>query len=580
MSSLNDGTSADFGAMTHWGAPDIGWNGANARSPVRWKHLVYTYDASTLTQIVYSDGVEANREVLGGPLVMVDSLDGGVTHLPFRVGNETGGDGNPGGFAFSGTIGELRVYTRTLPASEITTSFNSGAAKYGILADIDGLPVWWKRVYGFPIGTNVASLDPDNDGATNADEYHGGVNSTNPLNPDSDGDGLLDGAELTAGTNPNNSDTDLDGLTDAREIGLGTTPGFSGQDSDGDGFGDSIEVLYGSNPTNATSMPDLSTPRPFVNLDATVLPAGPLPVWTNNNALGWSFVAPTGAVANVQVVNGTKGVVFNGTNYYTGLGTPSFMAANASRSVEGWILNPDVAGEETVFAWGRRGGNPDGSNSAFSHGRDAGFGALQFWGGGPDVPWGTNATQIAQNTPAGQWTHVAYTYDNTTGIRACYVNGAYANSETNDVGVVLNTYLYDPSDPLNVGVTPVGRSLPFRVGAQTDAAGAAAGPFATMTIAKLRAYDVALTAQQIANRYNSEISQFPGQPVIRNVRVNTANGFILFDWTPAPGKSYAVETNSSVANAAGWSAAATGVTSGSYSNAISGPQRYYRLRVE
>jgi hypothetical protein len=139
MSAFTDGGNATWGAMTHWGGPDLSWNGANVRTPTRWKHLVYTYNASTLTQTVYSDGVQANQEVLGSPLIIADSLDAGVTHLPFRVGNETAGDGSPGGFAGNMTIGEIRVYTRVLPQTEITTSFNAGAQKYGILdSDNDG----------------------------------------------------------------------------------------------------------------------------------------------------------------------------------------------------------------------------------------------------------------------------------------------------------------------------------------------------------------------------------------------------------------------------------------------------------
>jgi hypothetical protein len=146
---------------------------------------------------------------------------------------------------------------------------------------------------------------------------------------------------------------------------------------------------------------------------------------------------------------------------------------------------------------------------------------------------------------------------------------------------VLNTYLYDPSDPLNAGSFPIGRSLPFRVGAQTDAGGAVSGPFATMTIAKLRAYDVVLSAQQIADRYNAERAQFPGQPRITNVSVNPANGFISFDWVPTAGRTYAVERNDEVNNPGGWSTVASNLNSGSFTNDPAGaPRKFYRVRLE
>lgn len=58
--------------------------------------------------------------------------------------------------------------------------------------------------------------DPDGDGLPTDDET---VRGTDPTNPDTDGDGLTDGAEvLTHGTNPLDPDTDDDGLTDGQEV--------------------------------------------------------------------------------------------------------------------------------------------------------------------------------------------------------------------------------------------------------------------------------------------------------------------------------------------------------------------------
>ena len=582
MSAFTDGNDGTWGAMTHWAA-DLSWSGANARTPVRWKYLAYTYNGATLGQTNYTDSGTtvnvANGNVLGAPLTVVDSLDGGVTHLPFRVGDETGGDGNPAtanlpGFSFTGTIGVIRVYTRVLPLSELQSNFTADANRFGVLNDVDGIPVWWKRVYGFPIGTNVASDDPDGDGLSNLDEFS---NGTDPRNPDTDGDGLSDGAEVhTYGSNPNNADTSIDGLPDGKAVALGLDPRF--QDSDSDGFDDATEVLYGSNPLDPGSVPDFSTLRPFVNLDATALPPGPLATWTNNNALGWSFVAPAGNVPSVQVVAGTAAVMFNGTNYYTGLGMPYSFATNASRTVEAWVYSPSVPAEQTVFAWGRRGG-PDGSNNALSYGRDASFGAIQLWAGG-DLPWGTNTAQIVSNTPAQKWVHIAFTYDNASSNRTCYINGNIANSSTSFGPLV--TWLYDTTDPLNSQNPPIGRSLPFRVGCQNDAGSQPSVPFANMAIAKIRAYNTNLSAAQIAADYNAEKVQFPGQPLITKVGYNPVSKAITFDWTPnpGPGRSYSVQTNSDISNPAGWGTAASGLSSGPFTNSASTSQKFYRIHVD
>ncbi len=64
--------------------------------------------------------------------------------------------------------------------------------------------------------------------------------------PDTDGDGLPDGAEATHGTDPNRPDTDGDGLTDGDEVGRGSNPTLA--DTDGDGLSDGDEVAGGTDP--------------------------------------------------------------------------------------------------------------------------------------------------------------------------------------------------------------------------------------------------------------------------------------------------------------------------------------------
>lgn len=97
----------------------------------------------------------------------------------------------------------------------------------------------------------VTNLDSDRDGLLDGDEVRHG---TDPLKPDTDGDGLNDYDELfTYGGDPRDPDSDQDGLADGAEVQRSTE--LRNPDSDGDGFSDGVEVAKGSNPLDPNSYP-------------------------------------------------------------------------------------------------------------------------------------------------------------------------------------------------------------------------------------------------------------------------------------------------------------------------------------
>ncbi len=126
-----------------------------------------------------------------------------------------------------------------------TVMVNDEAYTWAFREDFVAVPAagdsWEPGLGGTPwVGTIRTVITP----------VHGRIGGSllfNVCDPDSDGDGLLDGQEVGLGTDPGNWDTDGDGLNDGFEEGIGTSP-FDA-DSDNDGLLDSAEVL-GSNPTN------------------------------------------------------------------------------------------------------------------------------------------------------------------------------------------------------------------------------------------------------------------------------------------------------------------------------------------
>lgn len=92
--------------------------------------------------------------------------------------------------------------------------------------------------------------DSDNDGLP--DEEETDTYGTDPNNPDSDGDELLDGQEVDLGTDPLNSDTDADQMPDGFEVTYGLAPleNDAALDLDNDLLSNLEEYLQGTLPND------------------------------------------------------------------------------------------------------------------------------------------------------------------------------------------------------------------------------------------------------------------------------------------------------------------------------------------
>lgn len=136
-------------------------------------------------------------------------------------------------------------------------------------SDGDSIPDWWEEAFGLdPLDASDdagAAGDPDGDGLDNQHEYlaslgcfERGERGLNPMNPDSDNDGVSDALE----------DSDLDSVANIHEQNLyASDPGK--RDTDDDGEPDGSELSASTLPTDSSD-PYQTTALTFAGGDAAV----------------------------------------------------------------------------------------------------------------------------------------------------------------------------------------------------------------------------------------------------------------------------------------------------------------------
>ncbi len=513
------GTDPVGGAAIHW--EDDNSYGRSTLPTGRWVHVAVVYTTADPDLFgpgvrVYIDGFLTRLEPVNNALSPVNGVvpEGGTpVMIPYSIGRVRDGEGEIVENADDSgiepiKIGRIRVHDEPLDQATIrATVIADGAATFWPDNDGDGMPNWYEELHpGLDPETADAGEDADSDFLTNIDEYDG---NTSPSDNDTDDDGAFDGAEVNAtlndGTTPTGfaatdpllPDKDYDGLLDGAEVIAGTNP--DDPDSDLDGATDAQEVWFGTDPlVNDGNLP-ADDRGPVIDLDATGLPVGPVTSWVNSGAMGQDWV-PFNIATPPSVEThetGVKGLVLDGVDsVLVGPPAPIHMVFDGARSAEAWVLNPNVSSEESIIAWGSR-GSPDGSNCSFNHGDRDDFGAFTGWGDAFDIGYGGKVS-------SDQWTHVAITYNADTFLLSVYHNGILANSKT--------TGIEDEGDPALSLFTDLfgstGEAYPILVGGQNQGSGIPARA-ASLIIGKLKVYDRELSEEEIEASFIADEASFP-----------------------------------------------------------------------
>lgn len=237
----------------------------------------------------------------------------------------------------------------------------------------------------------------------------------------------------------------------------------------------------------------------FINVDATGLTGAngtAVNDITNSGSLGGYFEGTGIYLTNSAGVEGLGFPGGSGTSGYMQLKNTiggslippasGLYGAQATYSIEVWVLNPQVAGDESMIAWGARN---TGLNAAFEYGT-GGSGGFQHNGTGNDIQWDSLPSGGGGAPLNGHWHLLTYTCDGST--QRLYSDGVLVNSQS-------------------IGSYNTTNSAGLALGAQWSSTGQAISSspgYASLVLGRVRVHDNVLTAAQALNNFNYENPSF------------------------------------------------------------------------
>lgn len=348
---FNYGGSPGFGAVTHWGSPDMGF----ASLPVanRWQTLVITYDGST--EKVYVNGTLDSQEA---KTLNHHSGD------PFMIGCSYNFLGTNGALqtelGFTGQLSSVQVYGVALSETQVREA--SGFVLMSGQVTYQGVPM--ERVAVHYATSPNPSAAPEGTALTNSNgQYAMAVPQQAGLVYVA---AAADGYEVSADSQVTVADTDISGV----DLAVGALQ------------------------------------APLVDLDASVFATNDvITAWSNSGSLQGSFL-PDGTEVRANDVGGRRAVVFTGANRMKAdFNAPATITGSSGFTVLALLYNPAIALEEAYLTWAQRG--TIARCGQFNYGNSPAFGAAAHWGDVADIGF-------AALPPAGRWHWIAMTYDGQT----------------------------------------------------------------------------------------------------------------------------------------------------------------------
>jgi hypothetical protein len=224
--------------ISNWLNYSITNAGTDTSIPV-WDALIANEDNSTVllttssqSSVRYLITVVNVRDADGNPITKPTIADLSILSSPSTT-TFVGTD--PSGNAIADSDGDTLPDHTELSGWDITITYGNGTTEYRRVTSDPGDPN-----QAIDSAVNIAARDTDNDGVTDNEERHGGID---PRQPDTDGDTLTDNQEWNIiYSDPSNQDTDGDGTQDGFEFySYRTSPILA--DTDGDQISDTDEVL-------------------------------------------------------------------------------------------------------------------------------------------------------------------------------------------------------------------------------------------------------------------------------------------------------------------------------------------------